>query len=439
MGVIVRHRLAGIAAFLRVSVKSATTGLLAAIFITASLTAANANSKYSGIVIDAKTGRTIYENSADTLRYPASLTKMMTLYLLFDAMDSGKVNESTRITFSRHAASQPPTKLGIPAGQSIPVETAIYAMVTRSANDVATAVGEFLGGSESNFARMMTAKARQLGMTRTVFQNANGLPDPDQHTTAHDMARLGMALHDQHAKYFHYFSTRSFVYKGHPIGNHNHLLGRLEGVDGIKTGYIRASGFNIVTTVSRDNRRIVAVVFGGRTARSRDAQMIKLVNTYLPKASTGRDRFLIAENGARAAVASILPDDIPLPTRRPKLPIVNAYADDDTQTAASAIVEPIKKPQPAIDPVRTASTPKSGWAIQVASAPSQSGAQAVLARTAKKAARILADASAFTEEFDMKGTTYYRARFGGFASKSEAWNTCGALKKKSIACYAVER
>jgi D-alanyl-D-alanine carboxypeptidase len=411
-----------------------------------SLSGASANAKYSGIVIDAKTGEALYESKADTERYPASLTKLMTLYLLFDAMETGKVTKSTRIPFSRHAASEPPTKLGIKPGGSVTAETAILALVTRSANDVATAIGEFLGGSEANFARMMTNKARQLGMNHTVFKNAHGLPDPDQHTTARDMARLGMAMRDNHPNFYHYFSTRSFTYKGHRIGNHNHLLGKVEGVDGLKTGYIRASGFNLAASVKRDGRKIVAVVFGGRTARSRDAWMIKLINEYLPKASTGSDKFYVADkgNGARFALASVvLPDkNAPIPTSRPHRPRpvgMTAYAEETARPAEKALVAAVRPPEP-LDEVKTASTAApSGWVVQVASTPSESGAKAVLMKAASTAPTVLADASAFTEVFNLKGTTYYRARFGGFGTKDKAWAVCGALKKRDISCYAEEQ
>lgn len=414
-------------------------------FMMTSLSGASANDKYSGIVIDAKTGEVLYETKADTLRYPASLTKLMTLYLLFDAMETGKVTESTRIPFSRHASSEPPTKLGIKPGDSITAETAILALVTRSANDVATAIGEYLGGSEANFARMMTAKARQLGMNHTVFKNAHGLPDPDQHTTARDMARLGMALRDNHPKYYHYFSTRSFTYKGHRIGNHNHLLGKVEGVDGLKTGYIRASGFNLAASVKRDGRKIVAVVFGGRTARSRDAWMVKLIDEYLPKASTGTDKYYVADkgDGARFALASVvLPDkNAPIPTSRPRRPRpagMTAYVEETARPAEKALVAAVRPSEP-LDAVSTASTSPSGWVVQVASTPSESGAKAVLVKAASKAPTVLADASAFTEVFNMKGTTYYRARFGGFGTKDKAWAVCSALKKRDISCYAVEQ
>ncbi|RUY45079.1 D-alanyl-D-alanine carboxypeptidase, partial [Mesorhizobium sp. M7A.F.Ca.US.001.04.1.1] len=200
--------------------------------------------RYAAIVVDARTGKQLFEVSSTAQRYPASLTKMMTLYLLFEALESGRVSKQTQIPVSDHAASQPPTKMRFRRGESIDVDSAIRAIVVKSANDVAVAVGEYLGGSEDQFAAMMTSRARQLGMTSTTFRNASGLPDDGQMTTARDMAVLGMALHQRFPQQFHYFSESDFMFRGRLVRGHNDMLGRVRGVDGIKTGYIRASGFN---------------------------------------------------------------------------------------------------------------------------------------------------------------------------------------------------
>ena len=241
--------------------------------------------KYAAIVVDANTGRVLFEKNSRDARYPASLTKMMTLYLLFEALDAGRVSLDTQIPVSAYAAKRPPSKIGFKPGQTIDVRSAILALAVRSANDVAAAVGEFLGGSEERFAAMMTAKARALGMQSTTFRNASGLPDEGQHTTAHDMAILGMALRRHFPHHYHYFSNREFTFAGKVIRGHNNLLGKVVGADGLKTGYIRASGFNLVTSVGRGGRRIVAVVMGGETAKSRDAHMEELIELYLPKAT----------------------------------------------------------------------------------------------------------------------------------------------------------
>jgi D-alanyl-D-alanine carboxypeptidase len=430
---------------------------------------ASANAKYAGFVIDANTGKTLYASHADSPRYPASLTKMMTLYLTFEALAEGRIKKSTRVPFSAHAAAQPPSKLGIKIGGSISVEDAIYALVTRSANDAATALGELLGGSEPNFAKRMTAKAKALGMKNTVFRNANGLPDAAQHTTARDMATLGIALREHFPQYYDYFSTRSVVVAGKRLGNHNHLLGRVKGVDGIKTGYIRAAGFNLVTSVQDGKRSLVAVVMGGRTARTRDAHMVELIDKYMPKAST-RDagplvaaRKTIAPTEVVAAGTVVLPvSDIPIPDNRPTDSIVayagNAGAAPAAKAAQQAVGLVRAQPLPAVRPPlaisapsvaetaqgdidtgETGSTTISGWVIQVASVGSEPEAQALLARVREKAGTVLADARPFTEPFQKGDTLYVRARYGGFASKDEAWDACGALKRKDIACYAVEQ
>ena len=241
------------------------------------------STKYAAIVIDGSNGRVLYQSSAEALRYPASLTKMMTLYLLFEAMQSGRVSRETQIPVSDYARSRPPTKIGFKSGQSIDVELAIMALVTKSANDVAVAVAEYLGGSEDNFATMMTARARQIGMRSTTFRNASGLPNPGQVTTARDMALLGVALRTRFPQYYSYFSVKNFNYRGRTIRGHNELIGGVDGVDGIKTGYTRASGFNVVTSVSRGNRKLVAVVMGGDTARKRNAAMAALIERYIPE------------------------------------------------------------------------------------------------------------------------------------------------------------
>lgn len=241
--------------------------------------------KYAAIVVDGTTGAILHERNSRELRYPASLTKMMTLYMLFEALDSGRVAPDAQLPVTAYAASKPPSRLGLRAGQHLDVRTAILALCVRSANDVAAVVAEYLGDTEPRFAEMMTAKARQLGMTSTTFTNASGLPDAAQRTTARDMAVLSMALRKRFPHHYHYFSNRQFAHGGKVIRGHNDLLGRVEGVDGLKTGFIRASGFNLATSAQRGGRRIVAVVMGGETARARNAHMEDLIETYLPKAS----------------------------------------------------------------------------------------------------------------------------------------------------------
>ena len=241
--------------------------------------------KYAAIVIDASTGSVLYDRNSQDPRYPASLTKMMTLYMLFEAIDEGRIGMSDAIPVSNYAARRPPSKIGFKPGQSIPVQTAILALCVKSANDVATAVAEHLGGSEERFAQMMTSKAQQLGMRSTVFRNASGLPDDGQRTTARDMAVLASALRARFPHHYHYFQNREFAYAGKTIRGHNDLLNR-PGVDGLKTGYIRASGFNVATSAARGGKRVIAVVMGGDTATSRNRHVEELLDTYLPRAGS---------------------------------------------------------------------------------------------------------------------------------------------------------
>ena len=262
-----------------------------------------AQAKYASFIINENTKRVYYTANADTRNYPASLTKIMTLYMIFDALKTKKISMNTKFKVSRRATRQPPSKLNLSAGSSISVKHAILALITKSANDVATVVAENLGKSERNFARLMTKKAKKLGMKRTTFKNASGLPNRGQLSTARDMATLGMAIRKNHSVFFKLFKTKSFIYKGTKYSNHNNLLGSYSGTDGIKTGYTHASGFNLVASVERNGQRIIGVVFGGKKARSRDKHMIKLLNRYF---KTNASKPLV-----RIAKASELPKNRP--------------------------------------------------------------------------------------------------------------------------------
>ena len=254
---------------------------------------------YAAIVVDANTGSVLHSANADAIRHPASLTKIMTLYMLFERLESGKLSLDSQLRVSEHAADQAPTKLGLREGQTISVEDAIKGLITRSANDAAAVVAENLAGSEEEFARQMTRKARALGMNNTTYRNASGLPDSAQVTTARDQATLGRAIQERFPRYYKYFSTRSFTFRGQRISNHNRLLGSVDGVDGIKTGYIRASGFNLVTSVKRKGRHVVAVVLGGTSAGARDARMRALLAQHVDSAATRKTAPMIAEAPVR--------------------------------------------------------------------------------------------------------------------------------------------
>jgi D-alanyl-D-alanine carboxypeptidase len=260
-------------------------------------------------VVDGNTGDVLHASNADASRHPASLTKIMTLYLLFERLEAGKIKLDSQLKVSEHAAEQAPTKLGLKPGQTIAVEDAIKAVVTKSANDAAVTIAENLGGDEDGFARLMTEKAHALGMSRTTYVNASGLPDDDQNTTAQDQARLGRAIQERFPRYYKYFSTEEFVYRGHAMRNHNHLLGVVGGVDGIKTGYTHASGFNLVTSVHRDGRYIIAVVLGGRSAFERDTRMRELINRHIREASLQHTAPVIAERAEQHGEAKSVSAD----------------------------------------------------------------------------------------------------------------------------------
>ena len=255
---------------------------------------------FAAIVVDGNSGRTIYARNEHELRHPASVTKVMTLYLLFEQLEKGRLRLDTPLMISSHAAAQAPSKLGLQPGETISVENAIKAVVTKSANDIACAIAENIGGDERSFAQMMTRKAHALGMRNTHYANASGLPDPTQITTAYDLAVLGRAIQDRFPRYYRYFSTHSFAYNGALHANHNHLLGRVEGMDGIKTGYTRASGFNLLTSVRRGSHHIVAVVMGGATAAGRDHIMANLIEEHIAGGSTTRTAAAITEDSSVA-------------------------------------------------------------------------------------------------------------------------------------------
>lgn len=443
-----------------------------------SVQVANADPKYAGIVIDAKTGKVLYSEDPDGLRYPASLTKMMTLYLTFEALSAGRISLNSTVPVSANAAKEPPTKLGVRAGGSVTVEQAILSLVTLSANDISTALGEYIGGSEERFTRMMTAKARALGMTRTTYRNANGLPNTAQMTTARDQARLSMALRQHFPQYYGYFSTRSFNFGKRVIGSHNRLVGTVRGVDGIKTGYTRAAGSNLATSAQLDGRSIVAVVLGGRSSAARDATMRKLVAEYLPQASRSGSGNLIAATPSApieepvAVVANAptssagLPNAGPVPQARyadetpvsafAPAPANAAVAAMDVATRPKAAARPVPpapvnmKPDRSlvtnstkVDNIVTASTApapstsaNAGWVIQIGASPDEGSARNLLQSAQDKGGSLLRTAKPFTVAFSKDGAQMYRARFGGFGDQNQAVNACNALKKKGISCWA---
>ncbi len=253
------------------------------------------NNKYASIVIDADTGAILSQSNPDKILHPASLTKMMTLSLTFEALQSGRLSPNQRIRISPRAAAQSPSKLGLAPGQTITVQDAIYAVVTKSANDIAVALAEAVGGSEPQFVQMMNARAKTIGMNRTVFRNASGLPDNRQVSTARDMAKLGRHIIHTQPRYYPIFNKRSFTYNGHTYRNHNRLLDSYPGLDGMKTGYVNASGFNLVASAKRNGQRIIGVVFGGQSTQSRNTHMASI----LDQGFVSMDKIRIAQANAK--------------------------------------------------------------------------------------------------------------------------------------------
>ena len=452
----------------------------------------------ASMLVDGNNGGTLEESNADGLRHPASLTKVMTLYLLFERLEAGKIGLDTQLPVSEHAAEQSPTKLGLKPGQTISVEDAIKGVVTRSANDAAVVIAENLGGSENAFAQLMTQKARALGMSHTTYVNASGLPDDDQVTTARDQALLGRAIQDRFPRYYRFFSTTEFVFHGVTIHGHNHLLGSVNGVDGIKTGYVRASGFNLITSVHRDGRYIVGVVLGGRSAFERDAHMRTLIEGNIRLASTQRSAPVTAERAApksepqqvalaksvltgsepttaRASIgsndpirpllvktvtyhtvtvrtASMIPIPVLVPTTQAEAPAARAYVASADPTTPIPVANP---PAPKAEPVLTAQPVKSvpvktatampeaaphahgGWIIQIGAFDSEDEARQHLSDAKQKVHSTLTAAEPFTERVQKNDKTLYRARFAGF-DKDSAEAACKQLKHSDFACMAVK-
>jgi len=414
--------------------------LSAAVLLLSAPVASFAGSAY--FIMDAKTGKVLASSNADDLNHPASLTKMMTLYMTFEAIHRGKLSWNTRIPVSRAAAAKPPTKLGLKPGGTVTVREAVDGMIIKSANDAAAAMAEALGGSESGFARLMTQKAREIGMRRTTFLNASGLPNMQQWTTARDMSTLAVALINNYPQEYRLFSQASFNYRGHYVRGHNNLMYRYEGMDGIKTGYTNASGFNLVSAVRSGNRRVIGVVMGGATARGRDALMASLLDRYVSKASpVASSRLLASVGGGKVAkqvevasasndVAMDVDTQTTAATPRKRTEVVPmAFA------AASNVTVPMDRPA-AMDEILVANKPAASgsWQVQIAATPTAQAAKDLLSEAKSKAGNALANASPYTEAVGKGGNTVYRARFVGFTSRDDANSACSALKRKDFDC-----
>lgn len=397
---------------------------------------------YADFVIDGNSGRILHADSADMPRYPASLTKMMTLYVTFEMLRNGRLKLDTVLTASERASNAAPSKLGLKPGDKIKVSDAIKALVTKSANDVALVIAENLASSEDKFARYMTWRAKQLGMTQTTFRNASGLPNPGQRTTARDLATLALHLHDDFPEYYGYFKTRAFTWKGKSHRNHNSLLFSYPGTEGMKTGYIRASGFNLVTSVKRGGKHIVAVVMGGRTGRKRDGRMRQLLDEGFKEASLKHTRKLFKADEPKVAKAklpaakkpvAVAAQDIvpPEPKQTSKkdrerlAQLIEATTGSGSSSTISAWTAPPKK-----------AGKTGGFHVQVGAYDSEEEAMRRLAAVKQDAGQTLAGADPITVAFAGTDRTWYRARFVGF-DESRAQSACTTLKKHKIDCVVM--
>lgn len=390
------------------------------------------SSKYAAIVVDAKTGEVLYGKRADAPRYPASITKVMTLYLTFEALAAGRIELDDPVVFSPRAAAQPPTKIGVRAGDSITVQEAMEAMVTRSANDASVAMAEKLGGTEQRFATLMTLRAQELGMVNTTFANPHGLPNSRNISTARDLAILSRAIMRDYPQYYRLFATKNFAFRGQNIRNHNGLLYRMEGVDGLKTGYINASGYNLAVSAVRDGRRLIAIVMGGPTVATRDKVAESLLLTgfdVLDRRARG-EQITIAQNFfeppalAQSTVPSMQQGD----TER-GLDIALASSTPPGRASDIRIVEAGSVPQLN---GRERGDPSGRWIVQVGAFKSRADARKQLSISEKRFGDIFGDARGTAQRDGGK----YTARFSGF-SEREARDACRTLKAKKQPCMVV--
>jgi D-alanyl-D-alanine carboxypeptidase len=447
---------------------------------------ATAKAQFSAIAVDARTGKILFSSDIDGQRHPASLTKVMTLYVLFQDLKSGRLKLTSDFKVSSRAASMQPSKLGLKPGSTIAVEDAIKALVTRSANDVATTIGENLEGTEANFAARMTRTARAIGMSKTTFKNASGLPNPAQVTTARDFATLSLRIQRDFPEYYPYFRISSFNYGKQTIRTHNRLLGRFQGTDGIKTGYIRASGFNLTTSAKRGNKRIVGVVMGGTSGGARDKYMMKMLEKAFPKCVDGEMIAMAAGTSEGASVpetkiAVVLPKekpvadkkgldkkievasiaDEPVPAEETNFEKLMSGSDDisapDTKVLEAKIaetaVDSTEKPNEAAEPApaklpfevkkevkppaekKVVANVESSWNIQIGAYPKKEAARLKLKEILASRYKFLSGKQAITVEVKKGTKTVYRARFSGFTQKT-AKAACAQLSKKGLTCLA---
>ena len=400
--------------------------ILAAI-VSLPLTTLPAAAKYAAIVVDADTGKVLHAANADTRNHPASLTKMMTLYMLFDALEAGRLTLESPLKVSQHAAAAAPSKLGLRAGSTIKVEDAIQAIVTRSANDIAVVVAEALGKTEGKFAQAMTAKAHTLGMRRTTLKNASGLPNKAQFSSARDMAILARRLMTDFPQYYQYFGRTEFAYGRDIIRTHNNLLLSYEGADGIKTGYTAASGFNLVSSARRDSHRLIGVVFGGQSARTRDAHMVNLLDAGFAE--------MAGDMGALAAAPLL--EDLESAQPLPKLAAadITGIGDIDTNETPE---RPQRLTLNELVAAPTVADPTRQWGIQVGAYGSRAKAAEAAATAKRRLSASYADTIERVEAAPWKdGKTLYRAQVIGLKQTETATACALAGIETKVGCKPV--
>lgn len=391
--------------------------------------------KYAAVVVDANTGEVLYAKRADSPRYPASITKVMTLYLAFEAIQDGRMKPSDLITVSAKAAAQPPTKLGVSAGDVITVDDAMKSIAVKSANDMSVALAEHMAGSEAKFAALMTLRAQELGMLNTRFVNASGLPDSRQISTARDIAILSRAVMRDYPQYYSLFNLRSFTFRGVTMNNHNRLLARMPGVDGLKTGYTNASGYNLAASGVQDGRRLIVVMLGGTSNAARDNHVQELL-------STGFDVMRRRDRGERILVAQSLFEP------PPPAPMQYASAQGDAAlpratftdgpdaggfvVARSMPTESAVKKTPA-KKATPPKKPKGQWTVQAGAFKSKDQARTQMSSIRKKFGKVLDDAEGVIGD---KVSGFFRVRFTGLTA-DDARAACKALKAKKQTCMVV--
>ena len=458
--------------------------ILTCLALLGSFSPASAKPQFSAIAVDARTGKILFSKDIDGQRHPASLTKVMTLYVVFQELQAGRLKLSSELKISNRAASMQPTKLGLKPGATIKVEDAIKVLVTRSANDISAAIGENLEGSESNFAARMTRTARSIGMSKSTFKNASGLPNLAQVTTARDMATLSLRIQRDFPEYYHYFRISSFNYGKQTIRTHNRLLGRFKGTDGIKTGYIRASGFNLTTSAQRGKKRIVGVVMGGSSGSSRDKYMMSMLEKAFPKCVDG-EMIVAAPGSSKGATVPVSKTAVVVPKEKPatdkngldkKILIASVEGDaepaDETnfeklmagsddapapdtkvleakiaETSTEAAEKPaenlpaelpfeVKKEVKApVEKKKVVASVESSWNIQIGAYPKKEEARLKLKEIRASGYTFLSGKQAVTVEVQKGSKTVYRARFSGFTQKT-AKAACAQLSKKGLTCLA---